>query len=528
MPEKKKGFDLAENLKGVSSLNTSDAGREQIQYIHVEHILPDERNFYDLSGIDELADSIELVGLQQPLRVRPDPDHEGAYIIVSGHRRHTALKKLIGESQELYDRFCNAPCIVERHTGAADEVEWLLQELRLIYGNSDTRKLSSADLSKQAERVELLLYQLKEAGMEFPGKMRDHVAEACKVSASKLARLKVIRENLLPDLKKDWETGDLNESVAYVFAQQPQEVQRVMIQLITQCGAHNLARKWWHEGNVKYYAEKAARELKPRKGPRGSCESCDASGLRLRRMEHGKLDDHCNEGKCCHCCPNIGSCEYACPHLSREVEKAREKAKAKRAQVKEEKARENEDILAPKIRLWKRFGEARAAAGLTFEQYAKKAHVVAFRREKKVEDFEQGRKLTPSSGGLPYTGGDGLDEWRIKPLVNAADALGCSVDYLLCRTDEPKMAASASVDPPESPAAPPTDSGRWVLLEWISPERQPEDGQMAALEFDFGSTGKSYRLGRWADGGWCFTGGTPMGAQPSGWFPLPDIGEGDK
>lgn len=518
MPEKKKGFDLAAALGAVSNLDTSDAGREQIQYIHVEHILPDERNFYDLSGIDELAASIELVGIQQPLRVRLDPDHEGAYIIVSGHRRHAALKKLIGESQELYDRFCNAPCIVERQTGASDEVEVWLQELRLIYGNSDTRRMSSADLSKQGERVEMLLYQLKEAGMEFPGKMRDHVAEACKVSASKLARLKVIRENLVPDLKKDWEAGDLKESVAYAFAQQTPEVQRVAIQLITSEGSSNLERKYWHEGNVKYYAEQAARELKPRKGPKGSCESCDAVGLRLQRMVKGKRDDHCRDGKCCHCCPNIGSCEYACPHLSGEVEKARKKAKAKRAQEKEEEARENENILAPKIRLWRRFGEARAAAGLTFEEYAHKADVRAFRREKKVEDFEQGRKLTLSSGGLPYAGGDGVDEWRIQPLIKAADALGCSVDYLLCRTDIREMAGKRAVKEPIHAA----DLGD---LRWIPAEQKPDEGQMVALEFDFGSAGKTYQLGRWADGGWCFTGGTPMGTQPSGWFPLPDIEE---
>lgn len=73
-----------------------------------------------------------------------------------------------------------------------------MAELRLIYANADTRQLSSADIVKQAERVETLLYQLKEEGVAFPGRMRDHVAQACKISKSKLARLKVIQENLIP------------------------------------------------------------------------------------------------------------------------------------------------------------------------------------------------------------------------------------------------------------------------------------------------------------------------------------------
>lgn len=511
MAEKKKGFDLAEALGAVSNLDTGAAGREQIQYIHVEHIKPDERNFYELGGIDELAASIEFTGLQQPLRVRSG-DQEGEYIIVSGHRRHAALKQLIQENQELYERFCEVPCIVEKQSGATDEVEAMLQELRLIYGNSDTRQMSSADISKQAERVEMLLYQLKEAGVEFPGKMRDHVAEACKVSASKLARLKVIRENLIPDLKKDWEAGDLKESVAYVFAQQTPDVQRVAIQLITREGSSNLDRKYWHEGNVKYYAEKAARELKPRKGPKGSCESCDAVGLRCQRMAKGKWDDHCSDGKCCHCCPNIGSCEYACPHLSDEVEKARKKAKAKRAQEKEEKARENEDILAPRIRLWKRFGEARAAAGLTFEAYAKKAEVIAFRREKKVEDFERGRKLTPSSGGLPYTGGDGLDEWRIQPLIKAADALGCSVDYLLCRTDIRTMATG------DVQSKPVTEK-----IQWIPGDQRPKEYGSYLCKINLG--GKTMTLTATYDpyrAKWLHpSDGEPIPYPVLGWYPIP-------
>ena len=66
-----------------------------------------------------------------------------------------------------------------------------------------------------------------------------------------------------------------------------------------------------------------------------------------------------------------------------------------------------------------------------------------------MADFEQGQKITPSSGGLPYAGGNGVDEWLIRPLIKAADALGCSIDYLLCRTDEPGGSQA-----PRTPAQP--------------------------------------------------------------------------
>ena len=64
MPE----FDLAKLMQDVSK---TDTGKQQIQYIPLELIDPDEANFYSLDGLNELAGSIEMLGLQQPLLVRP-------------------------------------------------------------------------------------------------------------------------------------------------------------------------------------------------------------------------------------------------------------------------------------------------------------------------------------------------------------------------------------------------------------------------------------------------------------------------
>lgn len=94
-----------------------------------------------------------------------------------------------------------------------------MQELRLLYANADTRRMSGADIARQAGRVQELLYELKEQGVDFPGRMRDHVAEACKISKSKLSRLEAIRSHLAPDIRKVYwdgpEKGRLNEAAAY-------------------------------------------------------------------------------------------------------------------------------------------------------------------------------------------------------------------------------------------------------------------------------------------------------------------------
>ncbi len=215
-----KKFNLGDYLKdeNVSRLDT-----EQIVYIDLDRIDPDPANFYSLDGLDELAGNIELIGLQQPLRVRPEGER---FVIVSGHRRRAACMMIRDGGSEQFAR--GVPCIVDY-----GEASPAMRELRLIYANSATRVMSSAELSKQAERVTELLYELKEQGVEFPGRMRDHVAAACRVSASKLARLAAIRKNLIDSFRLAFDTGRLNEGNAYRLSQESQAVQR---EIFTRCG----------------------------------------------------------------------------------------------------------------------------------------------------------------------------------------------------------------------------------------------------------------------------------------------------
>ena len=208
-------FDLSAMLKDVSG---PDTGKQQIQYIDLALIDPNPDNFYSLEGLDELAGSIEMLGLQQPLLVRPAQG--GRYTVISGHRRRAALMLIRdGGSQQFAD---GVPCIVDRSEASA-----ALQELKLIMANSDTRKMSSADQNTQAERIEDLLRQLVDEGFEFPGRRRDWVAKLSGMSRTKLARLKVIRDKLdKPLFTEKYQKNGLGETAAYALAQQPVEMQR--------------------------------------------------------------------------------------------------------------------------------------------------------------------------------------------------------------------------------------------------------------------------------------------------------------
>ena len=209
-----KKFSLAEYVKdGMSKMDT---GMEQITLLPLESLIQDERNFYSLDGIEELAANIETVGLLDPIRVRPQ---DGEYIIVSGHRRRAACMLIRDGGNPMFDR--GVPCIIE--LGEASDA---MRELRLIFANSATRQLTSAELSKQAERTNAVLLQLKKEGFEFKGKTRELVAEILHVSESKIARVSAIRKNLIPLFLEKYDSGLIGESVAYRLSQEPAELQR--------------------------------------------------------------------------------------------------------------------------------------------------------------------------------------------------------------------------------------------------------------------------------------------------------------
>ena len=427
MAEKKTGFNLAEALAGVSKLDTGASDREQIEYIDIDRIDDDPNNVYELSGLSELAANIELCGLQQPIRVRTNPDDASRVIIVSGHRRRAAIRQLVADGR---DDLREIPCIRERTDGSA-----ALQELRLIYANSDTRKLTSAEISKQAERVEALLYRLKEEGYEFPGRMRDHVAEACKVSKTKLARLKVIRENLTPKMKKAWGNGSLNESAAYTFAQKPIEVQDKAIFHLSN-KSYGADPKYWNAATIEDatgYAEKLMALTCKKCG--GSCENQDSMLIRLAGGNYWSVA--CRQGKCCSSCSELVSCKNACPKLADKVKQLRADRKAQRTHDAELQAEKDRPSVEKITSYWKRFGEARAAAGLSVKSWHK-AMDIYYSKENADKEYEQkeiGKKIKRDTT-LPY--GYNFYYSAADRLCKAADRLGCSVDYLLCRTDSPK------------------------------------------------------------------------------------------
>ena len=141
-------------------------------------------------------------------------------MIFSGHRRYKALRLLYEKSG--FAKWTEVPCIVYPDPHDANR-----ETVMLIHANSTGRVLSNWEKAEQALRLKEALVAMREGGAELPGRIRDLVAEEMQMSASKLARLEAIGNNLTEvRFAKAWREGRLNESVAYELSKLPKERQK--------------------------------------------------------------------------------------------------------------------------------------------------------------------------------------------------------------------------------------------------------------------------------------------------------------
>lgn len=426
-------FNLGDVLKNVSN---SDTGREQITYLPIDSLDSDAGNFYELREIDALADNISMVGLQQPIRVRAGQE-PGRYTIVSGHRRITACRKLAEEEPEAWRE---VPCIIE-----TDNASPALQQLRLIYANASTRQRTSAEISEEAQQVEKLLYELKEEGYDFPGRMRDHVAEAVGASKTKLARLKVIRENLIPEWAAFWQDDKLAESTAYTLAQAENEYQRLILDNEVRVyggydfptpGLPTVENRVKEMGKADKLVAALACPLRPELG-------CSHRTPRLQRAAHCGTYDALFCTGCCRECSSLAYCTFSCELAGDLKKEQRSKITAENAAKKAaDKAAEKARIFSAKEALAKSYSRVRALRekrDVSEEAFVKASLGFAYDRGvERVKALEQGHP----QGNDRMPGGIWPDEAR--HLVATAELLGCSVDYLLGR-DVPEAGPSTGM-----------------------------------------------------------------------------------
>ena len=449
------GADLQAALRAAAD----PAAREVIEYLPYDLIDPDPDNFYSIEALDKLADSIATVGLLDPIRVRHSQTDGGHYVVTSGHRRRAAIKLLIDSGEEGWRNA--VPCIVDRGERTP---EW--HELRLIFANSTSRQLSSAEMSLQAKRVEELLVSLKEQGYDFPGRMQEHVAAAMNTSASKLKRLHAIRNNLAEPLLKRYDAGQLVEDAAYSLQQLPADAQ---IAIGWECDA----REEKHRANcvpVAGSVKEVLRRLEayqkpmPCRAHAGGPECHHHVGKIVRSCFEPYSWNVCPEDRCCMDCHN--GCRSMCAEAKarRQLEQAVEKEKQAERDKAEEADRETRrQKVVRRAKQLLPLVEAKGLTGKIFDFYS-------------APTGEQIRQwATGDTGDDHFYGSDFMYPGNAANIRLMCSRLGCTPEFALGMSDEPfrkeeakeeAKAEAKAVQETKAAAAPEWQKGNPPISGW--------------------------------------------------------------
>lgn len=196
------GAEIATPEEGVSS--TAD----------IYDLISSKGNFYSVEDVQDLKQSIELLGVLQPLLVTEE-EEDGKRRIIAGHRRRLAVMQLVDEGKE---RFRRVPILIKPKKNA------ILDRLALIMANRFREKTDWERMTEALETEKLVL-ELKES-MNIPGRTRDLLAEIIETSPAQVGRYKAIYNNIIPELMAEFKANRIVVSVIYEASGLPEDYQQ--------------------------------------------------------------------------------------------------------------------------------------------------------------------------------------------------------------------------------------------------------------------------------------------------------------
>lgn len=196
------GAEIATPEEGVSS--TAD----------IYDLIPSKGNFYSVEDVQDLKQSIELLGVLQPLLVTEE-EEDGKRRIIAGHRRRLAVMQLVDEGKE---RFRQVPILIKPKKNA------IIDRLALIMANRFREKTDWERMTEALETEKLVL-ELKDS-MNIPGRTRDLLAEIIETSPAQLGRYKAIYNNIIAELMTEFKANRIVVSVIYEASGLPEDYQK--------------------------------------------------------------------------------------------------------------------------------------------------------------------------------------------------------------------------------------------------------------------------------------------------------------
>ena len=205
----------------------------RVENIDAEKIVPNEKNFYSIEGIEEMANSLAVSDHMAPLEVTANGD--GTYRLISGERRLSATLCRIRRGEiDKAELPCHVlPAFEAKGALSAEQVEML----SIIFANNYRQKtvLDQLNEVQQLEPIARAIYQeAKEKGeladangvnMKFRTFFAEHILS---ISTSALQRLQTLSQ-LTDEAKNAFEEGLIGKSVAVEIASLDQELQNSFV-----------------------------------------------------------------------------------------------------------------------------------------------------------------------------------------------------------------------------------------------------------------------------------------------------------
>ena len=205
----------------------------RVENIDAEKIVPNEKNFYSIEGIEEMANSLAVSDHMAPLEVTANGD--GTYRLISGERRLSATLCRIRRGEiDKAELPCHVlPAFEAKGALSAEQVEML----SIIFANNYRQKtvLDQLNEVQQLEPIARAIYQeAKEKGeladangvnMKFRTFFAEHILS---ISKSALQRLQTLSQ-LTDEAQNAFEEGLIGKSVAVEIATLDQELQNSFV-----------------------------------------------------------------------------------------------------------------------------------------------------------------------------------------------------------------------------------------------------------------------------------------------------------
>lgn len=222
-----KRFSIMDIMNEISREGVP-AETENFEKVSIFEIQPNGGNFYILSDIEQLKNSIfAMGGVQQNVLLTRLPIGGGfRYKTLAGHRRIRACMELV---QEGHKEFEFVPAVIR------ENIDKDAEEALLVMTNSTQRELTDWEKVMQHMHLKKIIPKLKKR-QGIDGKTRELEADYLGVSEGQISIYNTIGTKLDTWLMDVFKDGGIGISLAYEAAKLEPEEQKQLVQISVQKG----------------------------------------------------------------------------------------------------------------------------------------------------------------------------------------------------------------------------------------------------------------------------------------------------